>query len=78
MMLNTCQNYQQHHPVIFEKFTSRCYQRASTTVQTELAKGIFIPGQGQFGIYGPSDSIGGTSDNERRDDEDQDRIALRA
>jgi len=59
--MSCCENAQQHHAAVFEKYADKRYKRASVTVQNELATGIEIPGhRGQFIAYGsymaPSDA----------------------
>ena len=43
-MVDCCRNPQQHHQVVFDKYSDRRYKRASEFVQTEMDKGYVLPG----------------------------------
>lgn len=54
-MLQCCENAQQHHSAVFEKYAEKRYQRVSLIVNKAMTTGVgvVVPGhRGSFHAYG--------------------------
>ena len=58
-ILECCEDPRKHHSAIFDKYTDKRYKRASTFVETEMAKGFMLPAYSRGSSMGAVDVVNG-------------------